>query len=190
MADRTCSVAGCERPHAARGYCKMHYQRWRLNGDPGGAELIYGDDEARFWSKVDKRGPDECWPWTACLARGYGWFYDGSNPKGRGSRGRGAHRVAYEMLVGPVPEGMDLDHTCHNATGCPGGASCVHRRCVNPAHLEPVTRRVNLVRGARSTYWSDRTHCKYGHEYTAENTRMRGSTRICRACERERRAAG
>lgn len=84
---------------------------------------------ARFWRRVVRNPEDGCWDWTgAGRADGYGrlmvgWKYIR------------AHRFAYRMLVGPIPNGLDLDHLCRN------------RRCVNPAHLEPVTRRENLARG-------------------------------------------
>ena len=78
------------------------------------------DPEQRFWAKVDKRDPDECWLWTGALTGGYGYFRaDSPNTK--------AHRFAYELLVGPIPSGMLIDHRCHN------------RACVNPAHLRTVT---------------------------------------------------
>lgn len=83
----------------------------------------------RFWSKVDRDGgPDCCWPWLAARANGYGKFY----VDGRMVR---AHRFAYELLVGPIPEGLVLDHLCAVTF------------CVNPAHLEPVTQRENARRG-------------------------------------------
>lgn len=76
----------------------------------------------RFWEKVYKT--DTCWLWTACRNEdGYGIFRDRGMKK--------AHRVAYELLVGPIPQGMQLDHTCHA------------RACVNPAHLRPVTNKQN-----------------------------------------------
>ena len=80
---------------------------------------------ARFWAKVDKT--ETCWLWTGGQSAGYGRF---------GFKGRpnlGAHRFAYELLVGPIPPGLDLDHLCRV------------RNCVNPDHLEPVTRRENLL---------------------------------------------
>lgn len=81
-----------------------------------------------FWNRVVKHGPDGCWIYTGNLRRGYG----------RVSAGKGrdfiAHRYAYLELVGPVPEGLTLDHLCRD------------RRCVNPAHLEPVTIEENLRR--------------------------------------------
>jgi hypothetical protein len=129
----------------------------------------------RFWPKVQKT-PGGCWLWTAslCKGTGYGQFREG----GRGSRMRTAHRVAYELLVGPVPAGLQLDHLCRV------------RRCVNPAHLEPVTNRENQLRGAGfPARNAAKTHCAHGHEYTPENTYLHPSTghRRCRACARERR---
>jgi hypothetical protein len=83
---------------------------------------------------------DECWPWTGALdTNGYG--YTTIN----GDAGS-AHRLVYRWLVGPIPEGLELDHTCHNDTDCQGMPGCLHRRCVNPAHLEPVTHRENVIR--------------------------------------------
>lgn len=129
---RICSIEDCHRIHYARGWCRRCYMRWRSHGDPtaGGTR---DDDERRFWSKVDASG--DCWLWTGAPHLGYGRF----------SRGRSgatyAHRVAYELLVGPIPDGLTLDHLCWNTL------------CVNPDHLEPVTRaentrRARLVRAA------------------------------------------
>lgn len=107
----------------------------------------------RFWSKVDFSG--ECWRWMAYAQKsgGYGKF-----------RFRGeahlAHRVAYRLTVGPIPRGLFIDHV--RARGCAGG------RCVNPAHLEPVTNAENVRREAALR--PRRTHCKSGHELTPENT--------------------
>lgn len=147
--------------------------------------------EERFWSKVDKSGgPDACWPWLAAIDQGgYGTFWAGV---GRSTR---PHIFAYESEIGVVPNGLDLDHVCHTRDlSCEGGPTCLHRKCVNPAHLEPVTRRVNLKRGrlkgpidggGAAKYQRDKTHCPKGHEYTAENTYTppsRPSARYCRRC--------
>lgn len=126
------------------------------------------DVEARFWSKVDKTG--ECWLWAAGRDKdGYGIF-------SIARRSLRAHRVAYELLVGPIPQGLVIDHLCRNEP------------CVNPEHLEPVTVRENGMRGdtfqARN---AAKTHCIRGHEFTSENTWIdpaRG-VRKCKACHRE-----
>src|SRR5438105_7122344 len=85
----------------------------------------------RFWSKVDRGGDADCWSWLASKDRdGYGFFcVSKDRPDDR------AYRVAYRLLVGPIPNGLELDHLCRN----PG--------CVNPTHLEPVSHRVNVLRG-------------------------------------------
>lgn len=119
--------------------------------------------------------PEGCWQWTAYKnADGYGMF---SAHHGRPER---AHRVAYRLFVGPIPPGLELDHLCRN------------RACVNPAHLEPVEKRENIMRGVgRGAKNATKTHCRNGHEYTPENTytTSRG-WRACRTCtlERQRRA--
>lgn len=127
----------------------------------------------RFWSKVDKDGPGGCWVWMAGRsAQGYGRFWiDGDT--------RAAYRVAYEVLVGPVPDGLQLDHLCRN------------RACVNPGHLEPVTVVTNVMRGVSFAAENARkTACLRGHEFTAENTYIdRRGRRLCRECQRARQRA-
>jgi hypothetical protein len=86
----------------------------------------------RFWDKVNRWDPDWCWEWIGALYRGYPHFWTREHGRVR------AHRLAYEALVGPIPEGMTLDHLCPT------------RHCVNPKHLEPVTHSVNLQRRHRS----------------------------------------
>lgn len=126
----------------------------------------------RFWSKVDKSSPVGCWMWTASViqANGYGQFNAGPH-KGMML----AHRFAYELMVGPIPDGLQLDHLCRN------------KLCVNPDHLEPVSQRVNILRSESFPAVNARkTHCTHGHEFTEENTRIRKQGwRSCKACNAE-----
>ncbi|MGD9880390.1 MAG: HNH endonuclease [Dehalococcoidia bacterium] len=93
-----------------------------------------------------------------------------------------AHRWAYEHFIGPIPDGMGLDHLCHTADkSCRGGRECLHRRCVNPAHLEPVTSVINLHRSRLY----HREACPFGHAFTPENTvryGRKGQEKIYRNC--------
>lgn len=161
----TCTLPDCNRAHFARGWCFMHYKRWRKHGDPTitlRPELTLSFEE-RFWSKVEKT--ESCWLWIAYLnAKGYG-------VASVAGTARLAHRIAYELTVGAVPEGLQLDHLCRT------------RRCVRPDHLEPVTNKENQRRGATGILL---THCRHGHPYVPENvyTSPKGIRR-CRQCHRD-----
>ncbi len=143
--------------------------------------------EDRLWARVDKNGPlrrpmkTRCWQWTGATQRGYGSIHVGTSRKDK--KMRQVHVVVWEILVGPIPAGLTLDHLCRN------------RACVRPSHLQPVTNKVNVLRGRGLTAVNARkTHCKRGHEFTPENTRVnRGSAvngygpfRSCRTCEKLR----
>jgi len=118
----------------------------------------------RLMTRVRLGTADECWEWTGPLYNGYG------RVKGK-KRDEMVHRVAYELLVGPVPNGLQLDHLCRN------------RGCVNPAHLEPVTNRVNVLRGVSPIARQARqTHCKRGHRLEAPTAYVSRGRRICRTC--------
>lgn len=105
-----------------------------------------------------------------------------------------AHRIVYEAMVGPIPADLQLDHLCHSTDDkCPGGRNCWHRRCINPAHLEPVTGFENNLRSLSPSAINTRKwRCIRGHEFTPENTRLREPKkpgrepyRVCRACSRD-----
>lgn len=140
----TCAVDGCKVLAHAHGLCASHHKRNERHGDPlaGRRGNATGTPEERFWSFVDVGGPDECWHWNGGPSgNGYAFF----------PRRVYAHRFSWELANGPIPKGFVVDHRCHNADkSCPGG-KCRHRLCVNPAHLEAVTPRVNLARSAQRT---------------------------------------
>ena len=120
----------------------------------------------RIAEKIEVEGG--CWLWTAKRSdEGYGYV-------GLEGRTRIAHRVTYELLIGPIPDGLVLDHTCTTPP------------CVNPTHLEPVTQAENVRRSAPA----QKDACVNGHAYTPENTYLRPSRgegrRDCRTCIRER----
>jgi hypothetical protein len=174
----TCTVDQCARETVAKGLCKIHYYRKRRNGHTGLQEKRTAPS-IRFWAKVSRGDDGECWNWLGSKnALGYGKFYVGT-VGGRAVLQR-AHRFSYEETVGPIPDSLVIDHLCRNAS------------CVNPAHLEPVTNRENLVRGVGFVGVNTRTtHCPAGHEYTPENTltwtRSDGRVhRKCRECDRTR----
>lgn len=127
------------------------------------ALIVSEPDFQRFLARVEFT--EECWNWTGNLDRkGYGVMAIGKIPTK-------AHRIAYTVITDAIPCGLVIDHLCRN------------RRCVNPDHLEPVTQEENKRRGVAA-----RTHCKHGHEYTAENTITSRGFRECRTCDRLRGA--
>lgn len=130
-------------------------------------------------------GPNGCLLWTGYVGpNGYGYISDGV-------RKLTTHRASYEIRYGKVAEGLVLDHVCHNRDeSCPGGPSCVHRRCINPLHLEAVPQKVNVHRSHKSpsALQARQTHCKNGHPFDEANTyRPPEGGRVCRECRRRRR---
>jgi hypothetical protein len=123
-------------------------------------------ESERFWEKVEKT--DTCWLWTGGTSSGYGRILRS------GQRSMVyAHRWSYEFHVGPIPDGLVIDHLCRV------------RHCVNPDHLEPVTWRENIDRGLTS---ATKDACINGHEFTPENTHHTPASarkRTCRTCARE-----
>lgn len=134
---------------------------------PLGSTYIRNDDERRFLSKIRHDG--DCWIWTADSSAGYGRF---RMPNGRPL----AHRWSYEHFIGPIPEGLEIDHLCLKSL------------CVNPDHLEPVTPEENQRR--RKENYKHRLVCRRGHEVVGANAYVdpRGYAN-CRACARLRWSA-
>lgn len=178
---KICSVDGCEVKAKARGWCPRHWKRWRAHGDPTYAKfepIRGGTDEERFWAKVTPTG--FCWYWGgSCTGsttdgKGHDYFNLGADS---GRKGVVAHKFSYETLVGPVPDGLELDHLCRNPP------------CVNPDHLEPVTHAENMRRGFAPAQHSVRTKkCGYGHDisteekvYTNGRVQVRSTCKICAA---------
>lgn len=124
----------------------MHYNRQRRSGSLGApVRSPLATQEQRLRRHFTEGEPDACWHWTGPLNRkGYGVAHLVDRT------GTTAHRAVYVLLVGPIPDGLTLDHTCHDPSYCIEGVDCLHRRCVNPRHLEPVTLRENLRRSRPS----------------------------------------
>ena len=119
----------------------------------------------RFTEKWELDPVKGCWLWMGGTRRGYGAFWY----KGRTVQ---AHRVSYELYVGMISKDLDLDHTCRV------------RHCVNPAHLEPVTNKENVLRGEGHTAVNARkTHCPKGHPFTGPNLVLISGKRRCRQCK-------
>lgn len=183
---------------------KMERWRARVAADPEAWRKKNREGMARFRAKQRDLNPpppeptpldrfeknvkisdNGCWLWQGTVTvKGY--------PKMRIKQAiTPMHRWAYEHFISPIPKGFTIDHICHNKDiSCAGGNTCLHRRCVNPLHLEVCSSEENTRRG-KARYWMNGqrmrpTHCPHGHEYTPENTipsGKEGKYRICRTCK-------
>lgn len=122
-----------------------------------------------FWRRVAVDSDGACWPWLGCTSRGYGRL----KVAGRMIQ---AHRHAAELSGIPIPKGKVIDHVCRN------------RACCNPSHLRAVTMRQNVLENSAGLAAANvlKTHCPRGHEYNSRNTRVVGTRRHCRECNRLR----
>ena len=163
--DGDCLVDGCGRPQKSRGWCSKHYLYWSRHG-----RTEPPTEQDRFWARVDVGHPLGCWMWSDVAT--YGQFKSGDKKTL-------THRYAYELLVGPIPDGLHLDHLCRNPP------------CVNPDHLEPVTMRENLMRAhSPMKLNAAKAACLRGHPFDEKNTLIdRNGHRQCRTCRRLRQQA-
>lgn len=135
-------------------------------------DVPFGSAALRLLAKAKADPVTECWVWTGSKTPG-GYGSIGMGSLVDGTRGlQPAHRVAYEVFVGPIPTGYQIDHLCRN------------RACIYPNHLQPVTQAENIRRGEGGAFWAAKTHCPHGHAYSPENTYVRHGSRFCRECQR------
>lgn len=182
---KVCTECGREVRHLKKKKCGTCYVRERRGGtarrrvtlDPEIAALLLPmpgtrpSFAERVFTYVDAFG--DCWEWTGATKDGYGVV-------GRGGRAAGneqTHRAVWQMLVGPIPEGLELDHLCRNHS------------CCNPDHLEPVTPAVNKARGfGISILYSKRETCAFGHplDGRTRDSKSGKQIRYCKTCKREK----
>ena len=156
---RVCSVDGCETKAICRGWCGTHYHNWLRRGRPEPSTVA-----ERFAAKVDRRGPDDCWEWTGFRNRGgYGVGWDGE-------RKLGAHRLAYLLEHGSIPDGLQVCHTCDN------------RGCVNPAHLWAGSRTQNQHDMGRKGRGRAQLDPSETHDHEDWYYSKDGKRRYCRPC--------
>lgn len=179
---RKCAECRQVRIIHARGVCDACYLRLKRSGTLP-PKPLKGLPLLLAW--LESQSGDDCWIWAGDgYTNGYGRIhYEG--------RQQPVHRVVYTVLTGPIPDGLEVDHQCHNLDlDCLGGADDPHRRCCNPAHLEAVTHRVNSLRAPNGLagFNARKTHCPHDHPYSGENLRRKGNGRGCRQCHRDSEA--
>lgn len=151
-------------------------------------EQVRAEGKARLLERIDVAA-NGCWLWNRSTdAKGYATMH-------LGGKDHRAHRLAYELFVGPIPAGQEIEHACHGRdVTCFAGNDCQHRRCCRPDHLVPVDHATNVRSGRSWSIHGLKTHCPRGHAYDATNTRFLpkpngGMSRACRTCAREKRRA-
>lgn len=172
-----CSIPDCDGQVKARGWCWLHLQRWYRHRDPlhepprsiPKPKRTRPTVLQRIFSQVEIT--DHCWIWLGVTTPdGYGRAWSGP-----GGAVKFVHRMMYELCVGPIPDGLTIDHLCRV------------RPCIRTDHLEVVSLQTNILRSpvAPAAINARKTHCKHGHEFTPENIYRRPArphTRSCRVC--------
>ena len=125
-ATHPCRVEGCDRATLAWGWCKRHYERWRRRGGDPSIMAKRGPKQTPFWENVAVGDPNDCWEWEASSG------YNGYGQYRHNGKMTGAHRVAWNLTHGTIPDGLQVLHHCDNPS------------CVNPAHLWLGTQRDNI----------------------------------------------
>lgn len=176
-----CDRDGCAKQAKHRGFCRRHYIEDQYRDTPVPTDAVLA---GRLFPKIAENSVTGCWEWSGAKQSrtSHGMF--GYNALGRNVT-RYVHTWMWEFLVGPVPDGLVLDHLCRVT------------HCCNPAHLEPVPVGMNTLRGDGPTAVNARkTHCKRGHALAGQNLIVRpgksGPQRQCRECAnmtRRRRSA-
>lgn len=178
-----CSIPDCDGQAKARGWCWRHLQRWYRHGD-----ALYEPPPRVFKPKRIRptwvqrifayvRITDDCWLWLGSTTpQGYARAWSG--------RGRVeyVHRMVYELCVGPIPDGLTINHLCRV------------RHCIHPEHLDVVSLQTNVLRSpiAQAAMNAAKTHCKWGHPFSSENTYRPPNhprSRVCRTCVIAKNAA-
>lgn len=167
---KVCTIEGCTRRLYSRGWCATHWARWRRNGDP--TLLQYQPTPKERFDAAYDLAPNGCWTWTSKKDGG------GYAVLSIGRQNHLAHRWAYETFVRPIPDGLVVDHLCRN------------RACVNPAHMDLVTNRENVLRGmSPSAVIRRQGVCKRGHQMVGHNVYVPPSKpqhQQCRTCRATR----
>lgn len=149
--------------------------------DDAGPEVVAEEGRRRLFTRRLVTD-DGCWQWPGAVSKyGYGQM---SLKDYRGP----VHRLAFMLFVGPIEDGLVVDHECHNRSDCEGGWDCLHRRCFNPDHLRATTHGSNIRSGRVGSAARAKTQCPAGHPYDEENTYVRTAgegmaSRHCRACK-------
>jgi hypothetical protein len=164
---KDCAVSWCDRTAVARDYCRRHYHRLVRYGDPEGGKYYEGLPVVERILRRIVLTDTGCWEWQGYAdVHGYGQM-------GLGNKVYLVHRLSYEAHVGPIPDGMMIDHLCR------------YPRCVNPAHLDVVTPRENLMRSDLTFAGrkARQTSCIHGHLFDEKNTWVsKDGRRKCRKC--------